>query len=78
MTCTAQFDNRMMNRTASASCANAAFCCAVAVILDAMILASIIIFSGIAILGVSLVLAAVLLCGKLNDVPWARRHRYRT
>ena len=64
MTCTAQFDNRMMNRTASASCANAAFCCAVTVILDAMILASIFVVISLVILGGlsnSLVLAVLVL-----------------
>lgn len=75
MTCAAMYDNRMMSRHASASCANAAFSCAVMVILDAMILASIIIFAGLSVLAVCLVLAVVLLGGKVNDAPWARGFR---
>ena len=78
MTCAAMYDNQMMSRNASASCANAASSCAVMVILDAMILASIIIFRSV--LGVSLVLAGLLVSvllspGKLNDMPWAQGFR---
>lgn len=73
MTFAAAHENRMMSRSASASCANAAFSCANLVILDAIILASIIICAGgSVILGVGLVLAGLLVRGKLNDASWAR------
>lgn len=75
MTCAAMYDNRMMSRSASASCANASSFCANLVILDAILLASIIICAGgAAILGVCLALAG-LLAGrkvKMNDAAWAR------
>ncbi|MCI8909494.1 MAG: hypothetical protein HFG09_02325 [Oscillibacter sp.] len=75
MTCAAMYDNQMMSRNASASCANAASSCAVMVILDAVILASIIIFAGLSVLVVFLVLVALLYGGKVNDAPWARGFR---
>ena len=73
MTFAAAHENHMMSRSASASCANAAFSCANLVILDAILLASIIICrGGSVILGVGLVLAGLLAGGKLNDASWAR------
>lgn len=75
MTCAAMYDNQMMSRNASASCANAASSCAIMVILDAVILASIIIFAGLSVLVVFLVLVALLHGGKVNDAPWARGFR---
>ena len=64
MTC-AMYSNQNMSCYASAPCANAAsFCANIAIILDAMILASILIICaliGLSILGISLVAAVVLL-----------------
>lgn len=73
MTCAAMYENRMMSCSASASCGSAGSFCANLVILDAIALASIIICAGgAAILGAGLVLASLLVRGKVNDAACAR------
>lgn len=73
MTCAATYENSMMSGNASAFCANASFSCADTVILDAMILASILIMGLMGngmILSVALLAVILRFCRQVNDVPW--------
>lgn len=68
----------MMSHTTFASCANAAHFCAMIAVVDAIFMASIIIFAAgcglicLSILGISLVLAVLVVCGKVHS-HWAWR-----
>lgn len=86
MTNTTMYNNQMMSCSASASCANAVSSCAnsanIVVILDAMIMASIIICAILAICNLislsilsilSITLLAILVIGKKLKIPRVRR-----
>lgn len=79
MTNTTMYNNQMMSCSASASCANAGSSCAnsanIVVILDAMMMASIIICAILVIRGLislsilSIILLAILVIGKKLKIP---------